>query len=130
MIVTISLVGSYPIFMRGVKSSFFELFMKGKTVTKRANKIITTALLAGLTSTAMVIKDAGVMVSLTGAILGSAIIYMFPSLIYLKLTKRLIKEGKLKETFGVKSERLANKFLIILGVALGVLGTGVTLGVV
>lgn len=130
MVVTISLIGSYPIFLRGVKSSFFELFMKGKKVTKRANKLVTTALLGGLTSTALVIKDAGIMVSLTGAILGSAIIYMFPSLIYLKLTKRLIAEGKLKETIGVKSERLFNKFLIVLGVALGVLGTGVTLGVV
>ena len=29
-IVTVSLVGSYPIFMRGIKSSFFELFQKGE----------------------------------------------------------------------------------------------------
>mgnify|MGYP001348567841 CR=1 FL=1 len=51
-------------------------------------------------------------------------------LIYLKLTKRLIGQGKLKSTLGVKTERFANKFLIVLGIVLGILGTGVTLGVV
>lgn len=130
IIVTISLIGSYPIFMGAVKSSLFELTMKGKKVSQSLNKIVTTTLLGGLTSLALVLKDAGVMVSLSGAALGSAIIYIFPSLIYLKLTKRLIAEGKMKYSLGVKAERVANKFLAALGVALGVLGTGVTLGLV
>ncbi len=130
IIVAISLIGSYPIFMGAVKSSLFELTMKGKKVSQSLNKIVTTALLGGLTSLALVLKDAGVMVSLSGAALGSAIIYIFPSLIYLKLTKRLIAEGKMKYSLGVKAERVANKFLAALGVALGVLGTGVTLGLV
>ena len=130
MIVTISLIGSYPIFMGAVKSSFYELFMKGKKVSERMNKIVTTTLLGALTSAALVLKDAGLMVSLSGAALGSAIIYIFPSLIYLKLTKRLIAEGKMKNTVSVKAERVFNKFLAVLGVALGILGTGVTLGIV
>lgn len=130
LIVTISLIGSYPIFLRAVKSSFFELAMKGKKISNSLNKLVTTILLGALTATAMVLKDAGIMVSLTGALLGSAIIYIFPSMIYLKLTKRLIAEGKLKNSFSVKAERTANKLLAVLGVALGVLGTGVTLGVV
>jgi amino acid permease len=129
MIVTISLIGSYPIFVRAVKSSFFELTMKGKEISESTNKKVTNLLLGGLTAAALVLKDAGVMVSLTGALLGSAIIYSFPSFIYLKLTKRLMLEGKLKKSFGVTVERFANKFLVGLGGILGVLGTAVTLGV-
>mmetsp|Transcript_23610 Transcript_23610/g.29032 ORF Transcript_23610/g.29032 Transcript_23610/m.29032 type:complete len:503 (+) Transcript_23610:91-1599(+) len=129
IIVAISLVGSYPIFVRAIKSSLFELFLKGKEVTESTNKRVTQLLLGSLTAAAMVLKDAGLMVSLTGALLGSAIIYSFPSFIFLKLTKRLISEGKMKKTIGIMGERVANKFLVGLGVVLGVLGTSVTLGV-
>ncbi len=128
MIVTISLIGSYPIFVGGVRSSFYELFMKGKKVTDGMNRKVTNVILASLTGAAMVLKDAGVMVSLTGALLGSAIIYSFPSFVYLKLTKKLIAQGKLKKSFGVSLERLFNAGLIGLGAVLGVLGTAVTLG--
>ena len=129
MIVTISLVGSYPIFVRAIKSSFLELTMKGKEVSESAGKLVTTGIVGFLTAAALVLKDAGLMVSLTGALLGSAIIYIFPSLVYLKLTKRLVAEGKMKKSFGLSAERTANKFLAVLGVALALLGTGVTLGV-
>ena len=128
MIVTISLIGSYPIFVGAVKSSFYELFMKGKEVSDGLNKKVTNVILGSLTGAALVLKDAGVMVSLTGALLGSAIIYSFPSFVYLKLTKKLIDQGKLKKTFGVSLERIFNTGLIGLGGVLGVLGTAVTLG--
>lgn len=130
LIVTISLIGSYPLFVRGIKSSFVELFLKGKEVSKKMNKQITNGLLGGITAAALVLKDAGVMVSLTGAIMGSAIIYSFPSFIYLKLTKRLIAEGKMKKSFGVSLERAFNKLLLVSGGVLAILGTAVTLGVI
>lgn len=128
MIVTVSLIGSYPIFIRGVKSSFYELAMKGKEISKSMDKKVTNLTLGALTAAAMVLKDAGVMVSLTGAILGSAIIYSFPSIIFLKLTKRLMAEGKMKKTFGLSAERFFNKILVVTGGVLAVLGTAVTLG--
>lgn len=103
--------------------------MKGKEVSESAGKLVTTGIVGFLTAAALVLKDAGLMVSLTGALLGSAIIYIFPSLVYLKLTKRLVAEGKMKKSFGLSAERTANKFLAVLGVALALLGTGVTLGV-
>jgi len=125
-IVTISLVGSYPIFMRGIKSAYFELFQKGKEVTDGMNKKATNGFLAGITALALVLEDAGFMVSLTGAVMGSAIIYVFPSIIFLKMTSRLMAAGKLKKTKAVTAERIANKFLIGTGVILGVLGASVT----
>lgn len=144
-------MGSYPIFMRGIKSSYFELFqkgtftlnrlifdengvfspfllknLKGKEVTDGMNKKATNGFLAGITALALVLEDAGFMVSLTGAVMGSAIIYAFPSIIFLKMTSRLMAAGKLKKTKAVIAERIANKFLIGTGVILGVLGASVT----
>ena len=90
------------------------------------NKKATNAFLAGITALALILEDAGFMVSLTGAVMGSAIIYAFPSIIFLKMTSRLMAAGKLKKTKAVVAERIANKCLIGTGAILGVLGAGVT----
>mmetsp|Transcript_18520 Transcript_18520/g.22130 ORF Transcript_18520/g.22130 Transcript_18520/m.22130 type:complete len:515 (-) Transcript_18520:757-2301(-) len=122
IVTSISLIGSYPLFMRAIKSTYFELFQRGKVVTDDMNKKTTRAFLAFLTGMALILEDAGFMVGMMGAVMGSAIIYMFPSIIFLKLTSRLIKEGKMKKSRGLSSERLANKFMIGMGALLGILG--------
>jgi len=98
----------------------------GKDVSEDMNKKATRAFLAFLTGMALILEDAGFMVGMTGAVMGSAIIYMFPSIIFLKLTSRLMKEGKMKKTKGIASERSANKILIGMGAVLGTLGGAAT----
>jgi sodium-coupled neutral amino acid transporter 11 len=127
IIVAVSLVGSYPIIFRAMKSSLFDITHKGKEVPEKFNKLVTGSLLGVLTGAALVLKDAGMVISLNGAVMGSAIIYGFPSLIFLKLIKRLMKEGKLEKTRELMIERFANKALIGLGGIIAIAGSGVIL---
>lgn len=126
-IVAVSLVGSYPIIFRAIKSSLFELTHKGKQVSDKFNKFATMSILGFLTSVALVLKDAGVVVSLNGAVMGSAIIYAFPSIIFLKLTSRLLSEGNIEKTKKLMVERFANKCLIGSGSLIAVCGASVIL---
>ena len=103
-------------------SLYFFIFLGGK-LTKELNTKLNQILLALLTSISLVIKDAGFVVSFNGAVMGSAIIYIFPSIIFLKSTKRRIlngdKDGSSKR---VLIERFFNKILIGLGFCFGIMG--------
>uniref|UniRef100_A0A7S4JZY9 Amino acid transporter transmembrane domain-containing protein n=1 Tax=Odontella aurita TaxID=265563 RepID=A0A7S4JZY9_9STRA len=122
LVTVISLVGSYPIFMRGIKSAWFELTAGGKDISEEQNKKTTTAFLAAITGLALVLENAGFMVGFTGATMGSAIIYIFPPILYLRSSARRIASGALEKTNKVKLERLFCQFLIALGAIVGVLG--------
>lgn len=121
-IVTVSLIGSYPLIFRGMKSAFFELFPK----LNHLDSLVTKCFLSLLTGLALVLNDAGFMVSMVGALMGSAIIYIFPSLIFLSATQRRIKSGTLNKTRGILFERWANKLFILMGALFGLLGAVVT----
>ena len=127
LIVAISLLGSYPIIFRAIKSSLFELTHKGREVPEKFNRNVTRTLLGLVTGAAFFLKDAGIVVSLNGAVMGSAIIYAFPSIIFLKMTNRLVREGKMLPTNRLVLERFANKALIGTGSLIAVLGAAVIL---
>lgn len=59
----------------------------------------------------MVMKNAGIIVSFNGALMGSAIIYIYPSMMFLANRQR-----------GSKLERILNRALIGFGVAVGAMG--------
>lgn len=112
---------------RAIKSSLFELTHKGKDVSDSFNIFVTRSLLGILTTTALFLQDAGIVVSLNGAVMGSAIIYCFPSIIFLKLTSRLFSEGKLEKSRKIMIERFANKCLIGTGSLIASCGAAVIL---
>lgn len=73
--------------------------------------------LGAVTVLALLLKNAGFVVSFNGAVMGSAIIYLFPSMMFLK---------KNKGVQNMRVERLFNQALVALGVVLGVVGGAVT----
>merc|ERR1712194_644030 len=85
----------------------------------RQKKKLTPFLLTSITSLALVVGDPGFLVSFTGAIMGTAISHVFPSIMYLKSTSRRIKGGVLTQTRIIFLERMFNKFSIFLGIFLG-----------
>jgi amino acid permease len=108
-----SVIGSYPLVFRGMRISFQELTgMGGKSATR--------VLLAGITAGALSLKNAGFVVSFNGATMGSAIIYIFPALMYLQLAKQGVTTLR-------RGEKTFNKTLIALGCFLGVAGGGVSI---
>jgi amino acid permease len=122
-IVTISLIGSYPLIFRGMKSAFFELFPK----LESKDGLVTKGFLMILTGLALVLNDAGFMVSMVGALMGSAIIYIFPSTIFLRATKRRIQKGSMNLNARLVVERWVNKGLIAMGALFGLLGATITI---
>lgn len=121
LVTVISLVGSYPIFFKGIKNNYLELTAKGKEITEKMEKNTSRGIMMLLTGLALVLKNAGFVVGFTGAIMGSAIIYIFPPMLHLASTRRRIEAGVLEKTRGVKIERLISRAVIAIGAILGVL---------
>ena len=84
-------------------------------------------LLAIATSISLLISNAGLVISLIGALMGSAIIYVFPSLMFLSHTAKQMKQVGFKMTKRLRFERLANRFLVTFGVVSGILGAAVSI---
>ena len=122
LLLGVSLLGSYGFLGNACKKAYYQLRHKGKEVTDRLHYNTSRAMVAGLTCLALLIKDAGFVVSLTGAVLGSALIYMIPPFLWLRSTKRRMDGGLLESSKSLRLERLANKGLIGVGVILGLLG--------
>ena len=83
---------------------------------RRFQKLLTTALVAIPTVGALLTDNAGLIVSFNGALMGSAIIYIFPPLLFLANRSR-----------GSRLERMANRFLVAFGVVAASVGASVSL---
>lgn len=122
----VALLGSYAFIGNVMKSAFFQLCYKGKEISDSVRMRTTQALVGSITGLALILEDAGFVVSLSGAIFGSALIYIMPPLLYLKSTKRRVNSGVLASSSGLKIERIWNQFLIVLGVLLAIAGASMT----
>ena len=122
----VSLIGSYPIVFAGARNAWFSLSQKGKEVTDDLRMKTTRIMLSLVTATALILEDSGFVVSLNGALAGSAIIYVFPAVMFLKSTSMQLAEGTLKMTKKLKVERIFNKAMAGLGVMLGLCGASVS----
>ncbi len=126
LLMGVSLLGSYAFLANAMKKAWYEIFYKGKEISDNIHYRTSKMFIGILTSLALLVSDAGFVVSVTGALLGSALIYMIPSFIFLKSTRRRMNAGTLANTRVLKVERLWNKFLIGLGLILGVAGAGMS----
>mmetsp|Transcript_3235 Transcript_3235/g.6914 ORF Transcript_3235/g.6914 Transcript_3235/m.6914 type:complete len:546 (+) Transcript_3235:94-1731(+) len=126
LLMGISLLGSYAFLSKGMRSAFYEIFYKGKEITDKIHYRTMQILIGILTTLALFLGDAGFVVSVTGAVLGSSLIYIIPPYLFLKSTKRRTTDGSLTTTSTLKFERLWNKFLICLGVFFAVAGAGMS----
>jgi len=110
-----SVIGGFPLLLRAAKSSALDLFEK---VSPRA---ITLILLSIVTFFSLVLEDAGFVVGFNGAIMGAAIVYIFPCLLFLKKTA----DAPIN-TRAVRIERLFCKFLVAFGFVSAVIGGSTT----
>lgn len=83
--------------------------------------------MALITSLALILPDAGVVVSFNGAVMGSAIIYIIPAILYLKSTRLQLDSGALQLTNKVRLERNMSRFLVGFGTMSAILGGAVTI---
>jgi amino acid permease len=119
LLVAVSVIGGYPFIMSACRSEGLELFAKGKEQTKGLKQKATAILLTILTGMCLVLKDAGFVISFNGALLGSALMYTFPSMLFLKQTSG---GGGTSTSRSLRLERMFCRFLILFGVLTGLVG--------
>lgn len=122
LLMGVSLLGSYAFLGQALKKALYQIFYKGQEITDKIHYRTTRLLVGTLTALALLIDDAGFVVSLTGAVLGSGLIYIIPSLLFLKSSKRRMEAGTLASTTALKIERWWNRGLIGLGAFLALAG--------
>jgi sodium-coupled neutral amino acid transporter 11 len=104
------------------RSSFAE-----DEVSKPQRRKVTAGLISFVTALALLLEDAGVVLSFTGAVMGSAMIYIFPAVLFLRSTDNQMQEGSLKMSRGLRVEHSISRFLLGLGSVAAGLGGAVTI---
>jgi len=107
-----AIVFSYPFAFTGFRDGTMALMGVNSEDPVRWN-FITNALIVLVTLTALVVTDVGFVNSFGGAVFGACIIYIFPVLLFLFTDNS--KDNILELLFA--------KFLLVLGIALGFLGS-------
>jgi len=112
-----SIVCSYPLVFAGLRDGLMELL----SISSGMRTVLTLVLLTTITGAAMVVDDIGFISSITGAIYGPLLVYIFPTIIY---------TCSIRKSRPVKSSRVASApmwlgacFMILFGIALGTYGT-------
>ena len=123
LLMGVSLLGSYGFLSNALKNAYYQIFHPGVSEVSDAVHYRTSRWLVGsVTALALLTNDAGFVVSINGAVLGSALIYVIPSFLFLRSTKRRVGNGTLECTTALKIERWWNKGLIGLGAFLALAG--------
>lgn len=118
LLVAVSVIGGFPLIFSACRTAAMDLFGKDKTSSRPREKRYTAVLLGILTSIAMLIQDAGFVVSFNGALMGTSIIYIFPTLLFLKHTRDHVLTKRLR------LERTFNRFLVGFGAVCALFGAG------
>ena len=119
--VAISVTGSYPLLFDGTRDGLLDLFKVKKE--KRDNALlnkITFGILAFTTFMASRLTDLGLVASVGGATFGTALVFIYPTIMFLKVQS---KNGKKKSVESVLAILIGG-----LGVVMGAIGTKLALG--
>jgi len=120
-----SIIFSYPLNFAGLRQGVLSIFGKEKAGDKPAVHVAATALIMLATSgLALVVKDLGLIAALGGAILGSALVYIYPALMFIANARKqmAVKRGAGEPTGALQIESAANWGLLVLGAFLAVVG--------
>jgi len=117
--ISTSIIFSYPLIFVGLREGILGLFGLDKYAERDDVHLASTVgLLAIVSGMSLVIKDLGFVVAFGGAVLGSALVYVFPSLMFLKNAL----DKKAPPTLASKAEFALNVVITLLGTALGCVG--------
>ena len=121
----LSLIFSYPLLFVGTRDGLLDLLQV--SATKRKNrafvKPFSMAVLIAITIMALFVKDLTLVASLSGAILGTALIFVYPSLMFRGVVKELGDKATQRQAW----ERRFCSVIALLGVAIGGVGARMAL---
>ncbi|KAL9179095.1 hypothetical protein ACHAXT_000137 [Thalassiosira profunda] len=123
--VAVSIVFSFPLAFVGARDGWLDLLKV--PVEKRTDAVLTKttlAILSGITLIATQLKELAFIMSLAGATLGNALIYVYPALMF----KNAVKNMGEKASKGLKREVPFAMFSALLGVVMGGIGAKMAFG--
>ena len=112
-------LSSYPLIFVGTRDGILDMFKVKERSTGTLNKV-TIGLMAVVTLMAAKLTDLGLVASVGGATFGTALVFVYPTIMFLRQAK---KNGKL----GSGESKLAG-LIAIMGVVMGAIGTTMALG--
>jgi amino acid permease len=123
--VAVSIVFSYPLAFAGARDGWLDLLKV--PMNKRTDGVLTKttlAILACVTFAATQLKELAFLMSLAGATLGNALIYVYPALMF----RSAVKGMGSKASGGLKREVPLAMFTAALGVVFGGIGAKMAFG--
>jgi sodium-coupled neutral amino acid transporter 11 len=100
--IALSIIFSYPLNMTGLREGILAMFGQTAAGAKATvHVLLTLALVLILNGSSLFIKDLGLIVGLGGAILGSALVYIFPALMAIGETKGAMSPMEKKVNWGL-----------------------------
>jgi len=116
--IAVSITASYPLLFDGTRDGLLDLFKVKNRTNGLLNKV-TLAILATVTVMAAKMTDLGLVASLGGATFGTALVFIYPCLMFLKHQAKKGEKGNF--------ETILTKVIALLGVVMGAIGTGMAL---
>ena len=117
----LALVTSFPFTFRALKDGVMDLLKLTPEKRETYNQSFTVGLIGLVTLLATILKDVGFVNSISGAVFGSAIMFIIPALLNLSNSKRASANGTTTGKIG-GSETLLNKGMIAGGILMGGIG--------
>ncbi|KAL1523707.1 hypothetical protein AB1Y20_018637 [Prymnesium parvum] len=121
----LSLLAGYPLAFTSLRDSALEM-CGGEQAALSARRMSLT-LLAAITAAASWLTDLGFVSAFAGALLGSAVIYLYPSIMFRRALRRQVGDGSVIKQRRLRLELVVSYMISFLGVAFMICGGGVTL---
>jgi len=116
------ILGGYPLTFTALRDGILDMI--GVTDINRRNQLalpVTIATFVLITSIALVLKNVGLVVAFSGALIGAMLIYSVPAIMNIYNIKN-IGDSKTRLTTANKFELLINYFIVFMGVGIAAVG--------
>ena len=120
--VGLALLTGYPFTFTAMRDGIFDLAKAGDEARAKWSKPLNLGLISIVTVLAILLKDVGFVVSLSGALFGTTLMFMVPSYMNICNVKKGVGAARSKS----KTEVMFNYFTLVLGTAMGALGVGIS----
>lgn len=122
--IAVCLAFTYPLPFIGTRDGILDLFSVGNELQTSTNlNILSIIILSVITVMASYFTDLGLVNAVGGAALGTAVVFLFPSIMFYYAVK-----DDPGASFWLKCESIMCLFLMLIGIAMGVIGVIVVLG--
>jgi len=118
----LALLTGYPFTFSALRDGILDLKKVSGEDRSKAFQPLTLGLLGVITAIAIVLKDVGFVVSVSGALFGSALMFVVPALMNINNLKSIAAKAKSQLTGNNKLEIAFNWGMIVTGIIMGGLG--------